>query len=325
MSDAAIDQSLPTRVKIREEGPRDGWQNVEDLRIPTERKLEFIDGLLDAGVSRITVTAMVHPRWVPQLADGDQLLRALKRRPGVAYGVLVPNEKGWQRARALHQEGAPIDDVSLVLSATEAHNRSNVNMSIADSLRVLERVVGAARDEGLHVCGGMAMAFGCCFEGAVAEDQVVSLAHSLAEMGCAELVFGDTTGMANPLLVRERAARLIAELPDTPITLHFHNTRGAGLANVLAALEVGVSSFESAFGELGGCQFARGATGNIATEDLVSMLAEMKIETGIDLERLLAVTRSMEEFLGRRLESHVSHAGPVDWTPDNREKATHAG
>ncbi|MFY9264384.1 MAG: hydroxymethylglutaryl-CoA lyase [Solirubrobacterales bacterium] len=305
---------LPDRVMVREEGPRDGWQNIEDPQIPTEKKLQLIDGLLDAGITRISLTAMMRPDWVPQLADAEQVLRGVTRRPGVSYGVLVPNEKGWQRARGLREEGCPIDEISLVISASEAHNQSNVNMSIADSLRALEGVIGAARADGLHVCGGMAMAFGCCFEGAVPEDRVVELARALREMGCDELVFGDTTGMANPLLVRERAARLRDEFSDTTITLHFHNTRGAGLANVLAALEVGVDSFESAFGELGGCQFAHGATGNIGTEDLVSMLHEMGIETGIDLERLLVVTHEMEELLGRRLDSHVLHAGPIDWT-----------
>ncbi|MFY9487408.1 MAG: hydroxymethylglutaryl-CoA lyase [Solirubrobacterales bacterium] len=312
---ALIDGALlPARAKLREEGPRDGWQNIEDLQIPTETKLRLIDGLLDAGITRITLTAMMRPDWVPQLADAEQVLRGVTRRPGVSYGVLVPNEKGWQRARALRDDGCPIDEVSLVISASEMHNQSNVNMSIASSLKALESVVGAARADGLHVCGGMAMAFGCCFEGAVPEDRVVELARALSEMGCNELVFGDTTGMANPRLVSERVGRLREELADTLITLHFHNTRGAGLANVLAALEVGVDSFESAFGELGGCQFARGATGNIGTEDLVSMLEEMGIDTGIDLERLLVVGREMEKLLDRRLDSHVLHAGPVDWT-----------
>jgi hydroxymethylglutaryl-CoA lyase len=316
-----IDGALASRVELREEGPRDGWQNIEDVVVPTERKLQFICGLIAAGVRRITITSLVHPRWVPQLADAEELLRGLERAPGVEYGVLVPNARGFERARALREEGAPIDAVSMVLSASEAHNRANVNMSIGESLAALEVIFATAAREGLYVVGGLATAFGCCFEGRVSEDRVCGLACALRDLGAQEVVFGDTTGMANPLQVTRLARRLRRELAGTRVTLHFHNTRGTGLANVLAALQAGVNSFEAAFGELGGCQFARGATGNVATEDVVCMLSEMGIDTGIDLRALLAVSREFERFLGRRLDGHVMHAGPIEWEPQTALEA----
>ncbi|HEY8638140.1 MAG TPA: hydroxymethylglutaryl-CoA lyase [Solirubrobacteraceae bacterium] len=307
--------ALPERVDIREEGPRDGWQNIEDVQIPTERKLAFIAALVAAGARRITVTAMVHPQWVPQLADGDDVVSALPRVEGVRYGVLVPNRHGFERARALRAKGGPIDEVGLVVSASEAHNRANVNMAIADSLAQLEPIVADAKADGLHVCGGIATVFGCSYEGRVPVARVIDIARRYAAMGADELVLGDTTGMANPLQVRDVCTRLRDEVSGPRITLHFHNTRGAGLANVLAALQVGIDSFEASYGELGGCQFARGATGNLATEDLASMLGEMGIQHGFDLPALLAVCAEMEAFLGRRLDSHLARAGPIEWAP----------
>ena len=306
--------TLPARVMIREEGPRDGWQNLDQV-IPTERKVAYIEALGDAGATHIAVTGLVHPKWVPQLADAEAVLRALERRPGVSYGVLVPNERGFGRLRTLLDEGVPVDHICTVISASEAHNQANVNMSIDESMRQLEPVVEAARTAGLNVTGGMAMAFGCCFEGPVPQARVVDIARRYVDMGCDDVVLGDTTGMANPVLVAERAAAVRDAVGPATVTLHFHNTRGAALANVLAALQVGIDRFEAAYGELGGCQFAAGATGNLATEDLVSMLHEMGIETGYDLPRLLDVARDTAGFLNRQLDSHVVRAGPVEWSP----------
>jgi hydroxymethylglutaryl-CoA lyase len=221
--------------------------------------------------------------------------------------VLVPNERGLDNALQLRER---FDEVNLFLSASETHNRKNVNRSIAESLSGLERVVARARAEDLRCEGVISVAFGCPYEGEVSRERVFGIARRLVEAGCGEIAFGDTTGMANPRQVREffSEADLGAEL-----TAHFHNTRGQGLANVVAALDSGVRSFESSFGELGGCPVPKGATGNIASEDLVSMLHEMGYETGIDLERLLDCAREVRRVLGRPLGSHVLTAGPVDW------------
>ncbi|MCO7218549.1 hydroxymethylglutaryl-CoA lyase [Klenkia sp. PcliD-1-E] len=308
-----LSDRVPREVHIREEGPRDGWQNIEDVVIPTSVKVDYIQRLVRAGLRRISVTAMVHPKWVPQLADGPEVLAALEAVPGVDFGVLVPNPRGWSRLTGLLDDGAPITEITTVVSVSEAHNQANVNMSVADSLRQLEPVIGAARERGLHVSAGVATVYGCSLSGAVDVSDVIAVARALVDMGAGELTLGDTTGMANPVQVTEVLGRLRQAVPTTRLTPHFHNTRGAGLANVLAALQLGVDSFESAYGELGGCQFARGATGNIATEDLVSMLEEMGVRTGVDLLQLIDVVTDMEAFLGRRLDSHVSHAGPVDW------------
>lgn len=307
----------PASVTIREEGPRDGWQNIEDVVIPTADKLRYIAALAAAGLPRITVTAMVHPRWVPQLADAEDVLRSLPATPGVDYGVLVPNPRGWSRLQALLDEGAPVSEITTVVSVSEAHNRANVNMSVTESLRQLEPLIDAARSAGLHVVAGLATVFGCSLSGAVPREDVHAVIRAVRDMGAEEITLGDTTGMANPRQVVELLSELAAANASARLTPHFHNTRGAGLANVLAALSIGIDSFESAYGELGGCQFARGATGNIATEDLVNMLSEMQIDTGVDLPALIGIVHDMEKLLGRRLDSHVSHAGPVEWTvPD---------
>jgi hydroxymethylglutaryl-CoA lyase len=238
------------------------------------------------------------------------VLRSIERNPDVAYSVLIPNERGLERALA---GGFEFDEVNLFLSASETHNRKNVNRSIEESLSGLESVVVKARDAGLRCEGVISVSFGCPYEGDVPLERVFAIARRLAEAGCEELAFGDTTGMANPMQVRGFFERAREELPDSELTAHFHNTRGQGLANVLAALESGVESFESSFGELGGCPVPAGATGNIATEDLVSMLHEMGVETGIDLERLLGCAWRAQEVLGRPLSGHLLTAGPVDW------------
>jgi hydroxymethylglutaryl-CoA lyase len=306
---------LPSKVRIREVGPRDGFQNEPEV-IATEDKVRLISCLSGTGLRRVEVTSLVRPDVIPQLADAEDVLGRLMPRPkDVSYSVLVPNEKGLDRGLQLMEQAQMklFDEVNLFLSASETHNRKNVNRSIEESLAGLERVVARAREAGLRCEGVISVSFGCPYEGEVPQERVLGIARRLAGAGCEEVAFGDTTGMANPVQVRSFFERARAELPGVELTAHFHNTRGQGLANVLAALESGVDSFESSFGELGGCPVPRGATGNIASEDLVSMLHEMGIETGVDLEKLLACARDAQSTLGRPLSGHLLTAGPVDW------------
>src|SRR3954467_7940540 len=297
---------LPDSVRIREVGPRDGFQNEPEV-IATADKVRLIDRLACTGVKRLEATSFVRADVIPQLADAREVLEQIDVPDDVSVSVLIPNEKGLENALELRDR---FQEVNVFLSASETHNRKNVNRSIKESLSGLERVVGRAREEGLRCEGVISVSFGCPYEGEVPEERVLAIARRLVEAGCEEIAFGDTTGMANPRQVRGFFER--AEL-DAELTAHFHNTRGQGLANVLAALGSGVRSFESSFGELGGCPVPKGATGNIATEDLVSMLHEMGHETGIDLERLVAAAREAQQILGRPLGSHVLTAGPVDW------------
>jgi hydroxymethylglutaryl-CoA lyase len=301
---------LPSRVRIREVGPRDGFQNEPEI-LPTERKVELIDALARTGVKRLEVTSFVRADVIPQLADAAQVLERVSIPDGVAVSVLIPNERGLDAALE-HRE--KIDEINVFLSASETHNRKNVNRSIAESLAGLEVVLGRAREAGLRCEGVISTSFGCPYEGHVPPERVLEIAARLRDAGAQEVGFGDTTGMANPRQVREFFAAAGSRLgTEVELTAHFHNTRGQGLANALAALEAGVESFESSFGELGGCPVPAGATGNIASEDLVSMLHEMGFETGIDLDALLACARRAQEILGRPLGSHTLVAGPVDW------------
>jgi hydroxymethylglutaryl-CoA lyase len=299
----------PPEVRIREVGPRDGFQNEPEV-IATDDKVRLIDMLAATGLHRLEVTSFVRPDVIPQLADAEDVLRRIRRPEGVSYSVLIPNERGFERALELRDR---FDEVNLFLSATETHNRKNVNRSIAESLEGLARTIERARSAELRCEGVISVSFGCPFEGEVPPDRVFGIAESLAEAGCAEVSFGDTTGMANPRQVGEFFAVARERLPGVELTAHFHNTRGQGLANVLAALSEGVESFESAFGELGGSPVTPGATGNLATEDLVSMLHEMRLETGVDLVALIDASRTVQELLGRPLGAHVLRAGPVDW------------
>jgi hydroxymethylglutaryl-CoA lyase len=300
-------------VRIREVGPRDGFQN-EPETIATDDKVALIDALARTGLQRIEVTSFVRADVIPQLADAADVLARIEVPDEVAVSVLIPNARGLQAAHAQREK---IDEINVFMSASETHNRKNVNRSIAESLTALEGVLTDARAEGLRCEAVLSTSFGCPYEGHVAPERVVELAARLRDAGAQEIGFGDTTGMANPRQVSEFFADARASLgADVELTAHFHNTRGQGLANVLAALEAGVDSFESSFGELGGCPVPPGATGNIATEDLVSMLHEMGIQTGIDLPALLACARRVQEILGRPLGSHTLVAGPVDWHYD---------
>ena len=297
---------MPEHVRIREVGPRDGFQNEPEV-IATEDKVRLVELLARTGVRRLEATSFVRADVIPQLADGAELLRRAEIPDDVAVTVLIPNERGLDNALELRDR---FQEVNVFLSASETHNRKNVNRSIEESLEALERVISRARDEGLRCEGVISVAFGCPYEGEVPRERVLDIARRLVSAGCEEIAFGDTTGMANPAQVERffDGLDLGAEL-----TGHFHNTRGQGLANVVGALRAGVRSFESSFGELGGCPVPPGATGNVATEDLVSMLHEMGFETGIDLARVVEAARAAQELLGRPLGSHVLTAGPVEW------------
>ncbi len=309
---------LPDSVQIREVGPRDGFQN-EPETIPTERKVELIDMLARTGLRRLEVTSFVRPDVIPQLADAAEVLARIDVPEEVLVSVLIPNERGMERALELREEVSrerPVfDEINVFMSASETHNRKNVNRSIAESLDGLRVVLGRAREVGLRCEAVISTSFGCPYEGPVSPARVLDIAQRLRDFGAHEIGFGDTTGMANPVQVGELFALWAEGLGEVQLTAHFHNTRGQGLANVLAALQLGVTSFESSFGELGGCPVPAGATGNIASEDLVSMLHEMGISTGIDLDALLACARRVRRVLGRPLGSHTLVAGPVDWDP----------
>ena len=301
---------LPKSVRVREVGPRDGFQNEPEV-ITTDDKVRLIGMLGAAGLKRIELTSFVRPDVIPQLADGDEVLAQVEPRDGIAYSVLIPNRKGLENALP-HVER--FQEASFFLSASETHNRKNVNRSIAESLEDLEGTIGAAREAGIRCEGVISTSFGCPYEGEVKPERVFEIARQLAGFGCEEVSFGDTTGMANPRQVGEFFERAREAVEGVELTAHFHNTRGQGLANVHAALGAGVDSFESSFGELGGCPVPPGATGNIATEDLVSMLEEMGISTGVDLAKLLEASRAAQELLARPLGAHSLVAGPVDWS-----------
>jgi hydroxymethylglutaryl-CoA lyase len=309
---------LPASVKIREVGPRDGFQNESQI-LPTDHKVLLIDALARTGLSRLEVTSFVRGDVIAQLADAEQVLEQIDVPEQVSLSVLIPNERGLQRALRVREEHAgqrpAFDEVNVFLSASETHNHKNVNRSIEESLSSLEAVLARARGEGLRCEGVISTSFGCPYEGRVAPERVLDIARRLRDAGAAEIGFADTTGMANPLQVHELFALWRDGLGEVELTAHFHNTRGQGLANVLAALQAGIASFESSFGELGGCPVPAGATGNIATEDLVSMLEEMGIGTGVDLRKLLDCSRLLQDILGRPLGSHTLIAGPVAWEP----------
>jgi hydroxymethylglutaryl-CoA lyase len=302
--------ALPAAVRIREVGPRDGFQNEPEV-IATADKIRLIEMLASAGLKRIEVTSFVRADVIPQLADGPEVLRHIDLPGDVAVAVLIPNERGLDNALALR---AHFSEINCFMSASESHNRANVNRSVEQSLQGLERVIARARGLNLRAEGVISVSFGCPYEGHVPPERVFAIARRLAQAGAAEIAFGDTTGMANPRQVREFFALAREALGgELELTAHFHNTRGQGLANVYAALQDGCTSFESSFGELGGCPVPAGATGNIATEDLVCMLHEMGVATGIDLPALLAASSAVREVLGRPLGSHTLIAGPVDW------------
>ncbi len=294
---------LPASVTVVEVGPRDGFQ-VEAKPIPTELKVEVIDAIARAGVRKIEATSFVSPKFVPQLADAAEVMARITRRPGTRYTALVPNLKGAERAVE-----AGVDAVRLVVTTTDTYNLRNVGMSVEASLATCGEIVKRFAGRGVSVEAVIALAFGCPFEGPVSADRVSHLAHRLVGMGIRELSIADSVGLGHPVQIQRTMARLLEELEGVALSMHLHDTRGLGLANALAAMEVGIDTFDASIGGLGGCPVVSNGAGNIATEDLVNMCEEMGVATGIDLEAVREVSRKVAEFLGRRLPSRVLYAG----------------
>jgi len=295
---------LPERVTICEVGTRDGFQ-IEPEFIPTDIKVEVVDLLSAAGLPRIEVTSFVHPKAVPQLRDAETVMARITRRPGTRYAALVPNDKGAVRA-----VDAGVDAIHTVLSASESHNLANVNMTIAESVEKLRAVMEVARRANVHVGCGISTSFGCPFEGDVPLTQLESVVRRLVDIGARAIGLADTTGMANPRQVSRVLEHLMPRFARVEWTLHTHDTRAMAIPNILAAMECGVTNFDASIGGLGGCPFAPGASGNVCTEDLVHCLHAMDIGTGIDLDRLLAVSRRVQDVVGRALPGQIVKAGP---------------
>jgi hydroxymethylglutaryl-CoA lyase len=294
---------LPASISLREVGPRDGLQN--EAPVPTDAKVELIDALSQTGVRRIEAVSFVHPKAIPQMADADEVWKRISRNDDVRYSALVPNLKGAMRALE-----AGFAEIEVVVSASDTHNRRNVNRSTEESLDDIASLIDVVHGEGRTVQVIVSTAWGCPYEGEVPVERVVATAGRAVRDGADGISFGDTTGMATP----GRVAKLVGEFRSSydavPLNLHFHNTRGTGLANVLTALEFGVSDFDASVGGLGGCPYAPGATGNVATEELVHMVEDMGVATGIDLDALIDVAASAERMVGRQLPSQVLRAGP---------------
>jgi hydroxymethylglutaryl-CoA lyase len=297
------------RVSIREVGPRDGFQN-EPETIATPDKIRLINSLGRAGFKRIEVASFVRPDVIPQLSDGIEVLRGIEVPDDVARMVLIPNSRGLDNALAVREL---FEEATLFVSASQTHNKRNINRTVEETMADVAVMGKRIVAEDLTFCAVIATSFGCPFEGPVPMGRVLDLAEQFAAAGATEIGFGDTTGMCNPAYAHRFFAAAIDRLPGVEVTAHFHNTRGQGLANAYAALEAGCTSFESSFGELGGCPVPAGSTGNIATEDLVSMFHEMGVDTGLDLERVITAAREAQAVLGRKLTSHSIVAGPVLW------------
>ena len=294
--------ALPARVRIVEVGPRDGLQNEQAL-VPTATKIELIDRLSATGLRTIEATSFVSPKWVPQLADAAEVMAGIHRRPGVSYPVLVPNEQGYERARA-----AGADEVAVFTAASEAFNRRNINASIDESIERFAPVLARAREDGVRVRGYVSTVLGCPYQGAVPVAEVVRVARRLHALGCYEISLGDTIGVGTPHQAREMLLAVATEVPMPALAVHFHDTYGQALANVAACVEAGVRVADSAVAGTGGCPYAKGASGNVASEDLVYMLRGMGIETGIDLEALADTGRWLASRLGRSTGSKVGRA-----------------
>ena len=295
---------LPDHVIMCEVGTRDGFQIEPDF-IPTEVKVEVVDLLSAAGLPRIEVTSFVHPKAVPQLRDAETVMARIRRRPGTRYAALVPNDKGAVRA-----VDTGVDAIHTVVSASESHNLANVNMTIAESLGKLAAVMQVATRANVHVGCGISTSFGCPFEGDVPLTQLESVVARLVDMGARAVGLADTTGMANPRQVEQVLEHLMPRFPGVEWTLHTHDTRAMAIPNILAAMECGVTNFDASIGGLGGCPFAPGASGNVCSEDLVHCLHAMGVATGIDLDRLLAASRRVQEIVGRALPGQIVKAGP---------------
>ncbi|TDO46860.1 hydroxymethylglutaryl-CoA lyase [Kribbella sp. VKM Ac-2527] len=305
-----------TSVHIREVGPRDGFQN-EPETIATADKIRLINALGRAGFTRIEVASFVRPDVIPQLSDGVEVLRGIEVPDSVDRMVLVPNSKGLDNALAVRELFA---EVALFVSASQTHNRRNINRTVEETMADVKVMGKRIVADDLRFCAVIATSFGCPYEGRVPMDRVLGLAEEFAEAGATEIGFGDTTGMCNPAYASKFFTAAIERLRGAEVTAHFHNTRGQGLANAYAALQAGCTSFESSFGELGGCPVPAGSTGNIATEDLVGMFHEMGVDTGLDLDAVIDAARMAQTVLGRKLTSHSIVAGPVRWYPSPSEE-----
>jgi hydroxymethylglutaryl-CoA lyase len=288
---------LPERVTVYEVGPRDGLQN-ESRQVPTADKIRLIDALVGAGVGAIEITSFVSPKWIPQLGDAAEVARGVIRKDGVRMSALVPNRTGLDAALA-----AGMKEIAVFISASETHNKKNVNKTIAETLKAFELVVGPAAAAGLRVRAYVSTVFGCPYEGDVDPVRVVELCGQLIDLGVHQLSISDTIGVANPRQVEEVLGLVLAKHPLSTIAVHFHDTQGTALANCVVALGMGVSTIDSAIGGLGGCPYAPGASGNLATDDLVAMLHSMGIETGIDLDKLVEASRLAASFVGHDLPS----------------------
>ncbi len=299
---------MKPRIYINDVAVRDGFQ-IEKTIIPTETKVALIDALSHAGLAKIEVTSFVHPKLVPNMADAAEVLAHIEHVPGVTYSVLVPNVKGMERAVDTHRTRGRIDEVNVFMSVSETHNRANVNRSCEESLADFSVMMGIARAAGLRMNGSLSTSFGCPFEGHVPEDRVVAYAERLAALGFHGINVADTTGMANPAQVKRLVSRIVKAVPGVEVTLHFHNTRGMGLANVVAGIEAGVVSYDGSLAGLGGCPFAPGATGNICTEDMVNMLEDMGYDTGVELDKLLAAAVKVPAIVGHEVPGQVMRAG----------------
>lgn len=296
------------RIYVNDVGVRDGFQ-IEKNFIPTETKIAVIDALTATGLAKVEATSFVHPKFVPNMADAETVLKEIVRRKGVMITAITPNIKGMERAVACHTAGGKIDEMNLFMSASETHNFANVKHTTEQSLADFALMIPLAKTVGIRMNGCISTAFGCPFEGAVPEDRVMKLAERYLLLGFDSLTFADTTGMANPTQVTRMMQEAVKRFPNVEITLHFHNTRGMGLANVVAGINAGVVHYDASIAGLGGCPFAPGATGNICTEDVVNMLHDMGYATGVDLDALLAVAVKIPGIVGHDVAGQVMKAG----------------
>ena len=295
-------EQLPPEVTLYEVSPRDGLQNEARL-IPMVDKVALIDALSETGLRAIEITSFVNPKWIPQLADAVDVASRIQRKPGIIYSALVPNRQGLDAALK-----AGMKEIAVFLSASETHNKKNVNKTIADTLTAFRETVPPALEQGLRVRAYVSTVYGCPYEGAVDPGRAVELCRELRALGCYQISLGDTIGVANPRQVRDVLTRVLAETPAPEVAVHFHDTRGTALANILVAVEMGISTVDAALGGLGGCPYAPGASGNVATEDVVYMLEGMGVRTGVDLDRLIDCSRLASSLVGHEVPSKYYRA-----------------
>jgi len=294
---------LPDTVSVYEVSPRDGLQN-EAVTVSTRAKVRLVEALVAAGLARVEITSFVSPKWIPQLADGDQVAQLVGRQPGVTFSALCPNARGLERART-----AGVEEIAVFVSVSETHNQKNVNRSVAESLTGFRKVIGPAVEAGLRVRGYVSTVWGCPFEGAIDPARALAVARELVAQGCYQVSLSDTIGVGTPIQTRDILKLVLSELPSDKLAMHMHDTRGTALANVLVGLDLGIRTFDASVGGLGGCPYAPGAAGNLATEDLVYTLEGMGIRTGIDLEKLWEAGKVAEAVVGRELPGKVHRAG----------------